>query len=102
MKSRMKRPVRRTNHKSELIPCCYGNVYLIGTNELRIIADSADNILDRLRKIDGVEVVEFRGRWCDLKCPPLRLPDVTSVLVPLDSRLASSAPVIAAHRGRIW
>lgn len=102
----MKRPAKRPEHytdgKAKMIPCCYGVVYTIGTNELRIIAYSADNIIDRLRKIDGVVVVELRGRWCDLKCPPLRLPDVTSVLVPLDSRLASSAPAIAAHRGRIW
>lgn len=102
MKSRSKRRLHRTNGGAGKIPCCYGVVYTSGTNELRIVVDSADNILDRLRKIDGVEVVEFRGRRCDLKCPPLRLPDVTSVLVPLDSRLASSAPVIAAQRGRIW
>jgi hypothetical protein len=52
--------------------------------------------------IDGVEIVEFRGRWCDLKCPLLRLPDVTRVLVPLDSVRAPRAFAVAAQRGRIW
>ena len=100
MKSRLKRPSRRTSVTKAMIPCCYGVVYTVADNSLGIIADSADEILDRLRKIDGVEVVELRGRWCDLKCSPLRLPDVTSVLVPLDSSRAPKA--FAAHRGRIW
>jgi hypothetical protein len=101
MKSQLKRRMRRRNSAEAMIPCCYGVVYTLTDDTLGIIADSADEILNRLRTIDGVEVLEVRGRWCDLKCPPLRLPDVTSVLVPLDSARAPAALAAAAHRGHI-
>jgi hypothetical protein len=102
MKSQLKRPTSRMSSAKTEIRCCYGVVYTLADRTLGITADSADEIVDRLRQIDGVEVVEFRGRECDLKCPPLRLPDVTSVLVPLDSVRAPAAMAIVAHRGRIW
>ena len=101
MKSRLKRPVPRVSGPNETIFCWHGMVYHTADDSLSIIADSADQILDRLRKIDGVVVVGVRGRWCDLECPPLRLPDVTSVLVPLNSVRARKAVAAAAYRGRI-
>jgi len=102
MKRQLMRPVRSKGGMKAMIPCCYGVVYTIADNVLGIITDSASGSLDRLRMIDGVEIVEFRGRWCDLKCPLLRLPDVTRVLVPLDSVRAPRAFAVAAQRGRIW
>ena len=101
MKSRMKRPVRRMNRKSAMIPCCHGLVYTVTDKVLGANVDSADEILDRLRRIDGVQVVEVRGGVGNLMFPTLRLPDVTSVLVPVDSVRAPAALAIAAHRGRI-
>jgi len=102
MKSRMKRPLRRMNRKSVMIPCCHGLVYTVTDKVLGVIASSADEILDRLRQIDGVKVVEVDGGLTNLTFPTLRLPEVTKLLVPLNSGRAPAAMVIAAQRGRIW
>ncbi len=102
MTNRLRRHARRRRGTRASICCCHGLVYTITDNMLGIIAESADAIISRLQQIDGVKVVEFRGRWCDLMCPPLRLPDVARVLVPLDSARAPAAMTIAAQRGRIW
>lgn len=102
MKSRMKRPARRTKLKSAMIPCCHGVIYTITDKVLGVIASSAEEILDRLRQIDGVKVLEVDGDLSNLTVPTLRLLDVTSVLVPLDSARAPAAMTIAAQRGRIW
>jgi hypothetical protein len=88
------------NRKSAMIPCCHGLIYTVTDKVLGVIASSAEEILDRLRQIDGVKVVEVDGGLSNLTVPTLRLPDVTSVLVPLDSARAPAA--IAAQRGRIW
>jgi len=85
------------NSTHALIPCCHGTVYTVSQNRLGAIADSSDEVLGRLKKITGVKVEQIRGRWADLTFPPLRLPDVTSVMVPETSWRAR-----AAHRGRIW
>ena len=102
MKSRMKRPVRRMNRKSAMIPCCHGLIYTVTDKVLGVIASSAEEILDRLRQIDGVKVVEVDGGLTNLTFPTLRLPEVTKVLVPLNSGRAPAAMVIDAQRGRIW
>ena len=102
MKSRMKRPMRRMNRKSARIRCCHGLVYTVTDKVLGATTDSADEILDRLRKIDGVRVVKVRCDLTDLQFPALRLPEVTKVLVPLNSAWAPAAMAIAAQRGRIW
>jgi len=102
MKSRLKRSVTRTNIKRAMIPCCYGIVYTIADKVLGADFDSVDEILDRLRRIDGVKVVEVRGGVGNLMFPALRLPEVTRVLVPLDSVRAPAAMAVVAHRGRIW
>lgn len=101
MKSRLKRPAHHMTGAKAMIPCCYGVVYTITDKVLGVIASSADEILDCLRQIDGVKVVEVHGGLSNLTVPTLRLPDVTSVLVPLDSVRAPAAMSIAAHRGRI-
>ena len=102
MKSRLKRPMRHTNGAKAMIPCCHGVIYTITDKVLGADVDSAAEILDRLRRIDGVKVVEVGGDVGNLMFPTLRLPDVTSVLVPLDSARAPAAIAIAAQRGRIW
>jgi hypothetical protein len=84
-----------------MIPCCHGVIYSITNKALGVIASSADEILDRLRQIDGVKVVEVDGGLSNLTVPTLRLLDVTSVLVPLDSARAPKAFAVAAQRGRI-
>jgi hypothetical protein len=102
MKSQLKRALRRTDGTPATMFCCHGMIYPVTAKVLGIVIDSADEILDHLRQIDGVKVVAVYGGLTNLMFPTLRLPEVTRVLVPLDSRLASSAPAIAAHRGRIW
>ena len=101
MKSRLKRPAHHMTGAKAMIPCCYGVVYTITDKVLGVIASSADEILDRLRRIDGVKVVEVHGGLTNLTVPALRLPEVTRVLVPLDSAWAPETLVIAASRGRI-
>ena len=89
-------PRRRTNSPKALIPCCHGTVYTLSPDRLGAIADSSNAVLGQLRRIDGVKVEQIRGRWAYLNFPPIRLPDVTSVMVPDSSWRAR-----AAHRGRI-
>jgi hypothetical protein len=101
MKSKLKRSVRHANSDNATIFCCHGVVYTVTDKVLGANVDSADEILDRLRRIDGVKVVEVRGGVGSLMFPTLRLPDVTRVLVPLGSVRAPAALAIAAHRGRI-
>lgn len=101
MKTQLKRQRRRTNGDKAMIFCCHGVVYTVADGVLGAEVDSADEILDRLRQIPGVKVVEVRGGIGNLMFPALRLPEVTSVLVPLDSVRAPEALVIAASRGRI-
>ena len=102
MKSQLKRRMRRTNGDKATIFCCYGIVYTIADKVLGADVDSVDEILDRLRRIDGVKVTEVGGGVGNIMFPALRLPEVTSVLVPLDSVRAPAAMAIVAHRGRIW
>ena len=73
-----------------------------GAEVLGADVDSVDEILDRLRRIDGVTVTEVRGGVGNIVFPALRLPEVTRVLVPLDSARAPEALVVAAYRGRFW
>ncbi len=101
MKSQLKRRMRRTNGDKSTIFCCYGIVYTINDKVLGAEVDSVDEILDRLQRIDGVKVTEVRGGVGYTTFPTLRLPEVTRVLVPLDSVRAPEALVIAAYRGRI-
>jgi hypothetical protein len=101
MKSQLKRRMRRTNGDKATIFCCYGIVYTIADKVLGADVDSVDEILDRLRRIDGVTVTEVRGGVGNIVFPALRLPEVTRVLVPLDSARAPEALVLAAYRGRI-
>jgi hypothetical protein len=102
MKTQLKRRMRRTNGDKAAIFCCYGIVYTVADKVLGADVDSVDEILDRLRRIDGVKVTEVRGGVGNIMFPALRLPEVTSVLVPLDSVRAPAAMAIVAHRGRIW
>ena len=102
MKSQLKRRMPRTNHHKATIFCCYGFVYTIADKVLGAEVEAVDEILERLRRIDGVKVTEVRGGVGNIRFPALRLPEVTSVLVPLDSVRAPAALVAAAHRGRIW
>lgn len=102
MKSQLKRSIHRANRTRAIIPCCHGVIYTITDKVLGVITNSADQILDRLRQIDGVKVVEVDGGLTNLTVPTLRLPDVTRILVPLDSARAPAAIAIAAQRGRIW
>ena len=102
MKSQLKRRMRRTNGDKATIFCCYGIVYTIADKVLGADVDSVDEILDRLRRIDGVKVTEVRGGVGNIVFPALRLPEVTRVLVPLDSVRAPRAFAVAAQRGRIW
>lgn len=100
MKTRTGKPMRHGRRASAAICCCHGTVYASDGNMLSVVVDMAYEIIGRLLEIDGVVVVSLRGRWCDLECPPLRLPEVTRILVPLDSaraRAAMSRP--AYHRG---
>jgi hypothetical protein len=97
MDSRPTRHSRRNNSPVALIPCCHGTVYTLSRDRLGAIVESSDAILGRLKRIDGVKVEQVRGRWADLNFPPIRLPDVTAVMVPDSSWRAQ-----AAHRGRIW
>lgn len=83
------------------IPCCHGLVYTISNSALGIVAESSSEIVERLRLIEGVKVIEWRGRWCDMTCPPLRLPEITAVLIPLSSARARSIS-LAANLGRNW
>ena len=101
MKSQLKRPVRRTDGTRAMMFCCHGMIYSVTDKVLGVITDSAEEILDRLRRIDGVKVVEVHGGLTNLTVPALRLPEVTRVLVPLDSAWAPETLVIAASRGRI-
>jgi hypothetical protein len=100
MKSKSKRSMRRMNGNNATIFCCYGVVYTVTDKVLGANVDSADGILDRLRRIDGVKVVELRGGVGNLMFPTLRLPEVTRVLVPLDSVRAPGTLAVAA-RGHI-
>ena len=102
MKRQLKRRMCRTNGDKATIFCCYGIVYTIADKVLGADVDSVDEILDRLRRIDGVKVTEVCGGVGNIMFPALRLPEVTSVLVPLDSVRAPAAMAIVAHRGRIW
>ena len=102
MKSQMKRSTLRTNDTRKMIFCCHGASYTVTEKVLGADVDSADGILDRLRQIDGVKVVEVRGGVGNLMFPTLRLPEVARVLVPLDSVRAPRAFAVAAQRGRIW
>lgn len=102
MKSQLKRPVRRADGTRAMMFCCHGTIYTVSDKVLGADVDSADVILDRLRQIDGVKVVEVDRRFSNLMFPTLRLPEVTKVLVPLDSAWAPRALAAAAHRGRIW
>ena len=101
MKSQLKRRMPRTKGDRATIFCCYGIVYTIADKVLGAEVDAVDEILGRLRRIDGVKVTEVRGGVGNLRFPAIRLPEVTSVLVPLDSAWAPEALVIAAYRGRI-
>lgn len=101
MNSQLKRRMRRTNRDKATIFCCYGIVYTITDKVLGADVDSADEILDRLRRIDGVKVTDVRDGVGNIMFPSLRLPEVTRVLVPLDSAWAPETLVIAASRGRI-
>jgi predicted P-loop ATPase/GTPase len=101
MKSQLKRPLRRTDGTPAMMFCCHGMIYTVTDKVLGVITDSADEILDRLRRIDGVKVVEIHGGLTNLTVPTLRLPEVTRVLVPLDSAWAPQT-LAAAARGRIW
>jgi hypothetical protein len=96
MVARPARPARPTNSPRALIPCCHGSIYTVSPDRLGAIVDSSDAILGRLKKIAGVKVEGVRGRWADLVFPPIRLPDVASVMVPNSSWRAH-----AAYRGRI-
>jgi len=97
MDARPPRSTRPKNGPHALIPCCHGTVYADSRDGLRATVDSSNAILDRLRRIDGVTVASIQGRWADLRFNAIRLPDVTSVLVPTTSWRAR-----AAHRGRLW
>lgn len=101
MKSKWKPAMRSANGKRALKFCCHGMIYTVTDKVLGADVDAADGILDRLRKIDGVKVVELRGGVGNIMFPTLRLPEVTKLLVPLDSAWAPRA-LIAAARGRIW
>jgi len=103
MKSKSKPAMRSANGKRALMFCCHGMIYTVTDKVLGadIDVDAVDGILDRLRKIDGVKVVEVRGGVGNIMFPTLRLPEVTKLLVPLDSAWAPGA-LIAAARGRIW
>jgi hypothetical protein len=96
MKSKSKRSMRRMNGSNATIVCCHGVVYTVTDKVLGADVDSADDILDRLRRIDGVKVVEVRGGVGNLMFPTLRLPEVTRVLVPLDSVRAPGTLAAAA------
>jgi len=102
MKRRSRQHPRHMSRTEVAIHCCYGVVYPLTDKSLGITADSTTEIVTRLLKIRGVEVVTLRGRECDLKCHPRCLPDVTRVLVPLDSAWALAELAIAAQRGQIW
>jgi len=99
MKIRTEKSVRRARRTNSAICCCHGTVYASARNMLSVVVDTACGIVDRLVEIDGVVVVALRGQWCELECPPLRLLEITHILVPLDSvraRAAMSSP--ACHR----
>jgi len=100
MKSKSKRSMRRMNDNSETISCCHGLVYTITDRVLGAEVYSPDVLLERLRKIDGVKVIEVGGGVGNLMFPTLRLPEVTRVLVPLDS-VRAPGTLAAAARGRI-
>ena len=102
MKSKLKRSARHRNSNKATIFCCHGVVYTVTDKVLAANVDSADEILNRLRRIDGVTVTGVRGGVGNIVFPALRLPEVTRVLVPLDSARAPEALVVAAYRGRIW
>jgi hypothetical protein len=101
MKSQLKRPVRRTSGTEAMMFCCHGIIYTVTDKVLGADVYSPDEMLDRLRKIDGVKVTEVRGGIGNVIFPTLRLPEVTRVLVPRDSAWAPEALAIAASRGRI-
>jgi hypothetical protein len=92
----------RTKGDRATIFCCYGFVYTIAGKVLGAEVEAIDEILSRLRRIDGVKVTGVRGGVSNLRFPAIRLPEVTRVLVPLDSAWAPAALAAAAHRGRIW
>lgn len=96
MKGKLKRAERPTDDERAMIFCCHGLVYSITEKVLGADVKFVDGILDRLRQIDGVKVVEVCGGVGNLIFPTLRLPDVTSVLVPLDSARALGALVATA------
>ena len=100
MKSKLKRSVCNANRNNATNFCCHGVVYTVTDKVLGANVDSADEILDRLRRIDGVKVVEVRDGVGNLMFPTLRLPEVTRVLVPLDS-VRAPGTLAAAARGRI-
>jgi hypothetical protein len=101
MKGQLKRRMRRTNSDKAMIFCCYGIVYTITDKVLGADVEAIDKILGRLRRIDGVKVTEVGSGVGNIMFPSLRLPEVTRVLVPLDSAWAPETLVIAASRGRI-
>ena len=97
MDAKRQSPDSPMNGPNAFIPCCHGVVYTVSCDRLGARVDPSNAILGRLKKIAGVKVEGVRGRWADLVFPPIRLPDVTSVLVPTTSWRAR-----AAHRGRLW
>jgi hypothetical protein len=80
--------------------CCHGIIYTVTDKVLGADVYSPDEMLDRLRKIDGVKVTEVRGGIGNVIFPTLRLPEVTRVLVPLDS-VRAPGTLAAAARGHI-
>jgi hypothetical protein len=100
MRSRFKRSVRRTNDTKAMIFCCHGLVYAVTDKVLGAKVELIDGILDRLLQIGGVKVVKVGGGVANVNFPALRLPELTRVLVPLDSAWAPRA-LAAAARGRI-
>jgi hypothetical protein len=93
--------MRRTNGDRATIFCCYGIVYTITDKVFGADVEAIDEILGRLRRIDGVKVTEVGSGVGNIMFPALRLPEVTRVLVPHDSAWAPETLVIAASRGRI-
>jgi hypothetical protein len=100
MKSKLKRSVRHANNNKAIIFCCHGLVYTVTEKVLGAEVELLDGILDRLLQIGGVKVVKVGDGVANVNFPALRLPELTRVLVPLDSAWAPRA-LAAAARGRI-
>jgi hypothetical protein len=100
MKSKLKRSARHRNSNKAMIFCCHGVVYTVTDKVLGAEVELLDGILDRLLQISGVKVVKVGDGVANVNFPALRLPELTRVLVPLDSAWAPMA-LAAAARGRI-